>query len=74
MGRIDIGPEALAIGDLGPGIFEPFDRAGNANASACGIGPNIVKRPCDRSAYRDFQRGATGRQIQIEIRATPGIG
>ena len=61
-GEVDIQIDAyrLTISDSGPGIpehsiervFEPFQRAGNENASGHGIGLTIVKRLCDRFGWR----------------------
>lgn len=57
--NIVIYSQQLAITDSGPGIpqqgidklFEPFQRAGNENASGYGIGLTIVKRLCDRFGW-----------------------
>lgn len=56
---IEIDAGRLTISDGGPGIpehcidnlFEPFQRAGNENASGYGIGLTIVKRLCDRFGW-----------------------
>ncbi len=58
--RVAIDATGLTISDSGPGIdadhleqiFEPFERAGNENASGHGIGLTIVKRLCDRFGWQ----------------------
>ncbi len=58
--RVAIDAGGLTISDSGRGIeaaqleqiFEPFERAGNENASGHGIGLTIVKRLCDRFGWQ----------------------
>ena len=81
-GEVDIEIDAsrLTISDSGPGIpehsiervFEPFQRAGNENASGHGIGLTIVKRLCDRFGWQVEVVSRTPRGACFRLDFAPG--
>ncbi len=79
--RVAIDAAGLTISDSGPGIdaqhleqiFEPFERAGNENASGHGIGLTIVKRLCDRFGWQISVDSAPARGTAFRLDfAAPG--
>ena len=77
---IEIDADQLTISDNGPGIpehsieqvFEPFNRAGNENASGYGIGLTIVKRLCDRFGWQIEVVGRKSRGACFRLDFAPG--